>query len=309
MKRFFKGILKTTFIIATILSLTSQAFAITSAAIYEPAKAPKIRSFTSSSAAASSGETVILSWDVVNATMIEIIGLDKETDEVLPLKGSLEVWPMETTTYTLIATSSGGTAKASVIVEVGVVTNVSIDSFTASSTKIVLGNTIELSWTTTNAQSISIIGLEKQEEEDGALPFSGSLEVFPTATTTYLLIAVGFNNDITYKELTVTVEPKQDISSPLLMDLSIHDWGDEYIINFDITNQSSKPVMDWTLTFKKSEFDLKIIWGATFTETDEYVIISPLGYNSTIKPDYTVSYGFQAYGSPVPDFYYEFDYK
>lgn len=386
------GIFKVLLLFSVIVALSFISFTNASAAIYEPAKKPKIKSFTASKTEIKPGDTVTLSWEVVNATDIQISESDKTDEKDLPLTGSIEVTPVATTTYVLTATGKGGTTSASVTITVTVNgntdKNVAIDSFYASDSEIELGQTTTLYWKTTNAKAVSIIGLEKQDEEDEPLPLSGNLEVFPTDTTTYILVAVGNNYQIVHKILTVkvtksspakinyfsasaarinkgesvtlswyvtdasyvkisgiddklplcgfldvapektttyvleargldgvtvtkavTVTVSEIKESPLTLTYKVHDWGDEYIIDFDITNESSVTVNDWTLKLKKSEFDISIIWGATFTENSEYILISPLYYNNVIKPGITVSFGFQAYGSPEPDFYYEFETK
>jgi len=304
---------KCAFILTLVLSLSCLSSATVTATIYEPPKRPKIISFNASSTSVELGETVVLSWYVVNATSIEITGLEKQEEDSLPLNGSLEVWPLETTSYTLTATSDGGSATASITVKVDGsqdVSNVYIDSFTTSQSMITLGSTVELTWKTNNAKTVTIIGLEKQEE-DLSFPLSGSLEVFPTATTTYILIAVGSNYELIYDVVTVIVKPnwEPEPESPLKMNMSIHDWNSEYIIDFDIINQSDKDIKDWTLTVKKSEFDLKFIWAASATEDGEFIIISPLYYNNIIDAGGYVSFGLQGYGSPSADFYYKFNYK
>jgi len=171
-KTFFKC-----FFVLSIILLLCQKTTRASAEIYEPAKKPKILSFTASSTSIEEGETVILSWNVINASRIDITGLEKQDEEELPSSGSLEVWPLETTTYILTATSTGGSTSSSITVHINSNNDLSIDLFTSSQSEITLGNTVDLLWKTSNAKSIIIIGLEKQDE---SLPLSGSLEVFPT---------------------------------------------------------------------------------------------------------------------------------
>ena len=61
-----------------------------------------------------------------------------------------------------------------------------INSFTASSTSVAAGDTVILKWDVSGAQSIEILGLEKTPE---GLPLKGEMEVWPLATTTYVLNA------------------------------------------------------------------------------------------------------------------------
>jgi cellulase/cellobiase CelA1 len=305
MKNCFKAIIRLCVVFYGILLFACLHFTTEAAAAYEPVKLPKVKSFTASSTSVAEGETVILKWQVLNAESIRITGMEKENNEILPLQGSIEVWPAKTTTYTLTAVSAGKTAVKSITVNVSKVEDVTIDYFEASEIQVVQGNTFKLSWKTTNAKSICITGMEKIEEEL-ILPLTGSLEMLPTATTTYVLEAVGYNNITVRESLTVEVISEGGNIS-LVLEPHINDWGYEYIINFDIINTSDKTVNDWTLMFKKSEFDIRIIWGAVMSDYGDTIYIRPLYYNGTINPKGKVSFGIQAVGSPVPGFYYKFD--
>jgi hypothetical protein len=202
MKRSFKNTLKIGFVIACIMTLFCANIGAASAA-YEPPKMPRVFSFKASSTNVTMGETVVLSWITANATSVEIIGLEKTPEEALPLIGSIEVWPLASTSYVLIAKGPGGVVSQTVTVNVEASGDVEIEYFKASSSNILLGETVTLSWKTCCAKSIKIIGLEKEPEE--TLPLSGTLEVFPMATTTYILQAVGFNGEMVTKTVTVNV--------------------------------------------------------------------------------------------------------
>jgi|GEM_PF-5286948 len=193
------NMLKSIILLTCIISLLSVPMMVFAA----NKKAPKINKFTVNNKDVSIGDTVILTWDVENATSIEILGLEKEEEEELPLSGSLETWPMATTTYVLIAKGSGGTVSASITVNVDCVGDVAIDYFKASSKNVVLGDTVTLSWSTSKACKVSIIGLEKTEEDE--LPLSGSIEAWPMATTTYILQATGCNGEVVSKAVTVNI--------------------------------------------------------------------------------------------------------
>lgn len=61
----------------------------------------KVENFSVSKEEVSQGESVLISWNVPNASNVNIIGL---TDKDLPPDGVIEVTPSETTTYVLVAT-------------------------------------------------------------------------------------------------------------------------------------------------------------------------------------------------------------
>ena len=70
---------------------------------------PEIINFSANTTQINPGDTVTLSWEVTNAVDISITGLEKTTEESLPAKDSLELWPTATTVYTLTAIGSDGT--------------------------------------------------------------------------------------------------------------------------------------------------------------------------------------------------------
>jgi hypothetical protein len=203
MRNCMKRILKAGFVFGCVFALC--LFGVSAYATYEPAKTPKIFDFSASRKNVSLGETFVLKWNVVNAEKIEITGLEKVPEDELPLSGSLEVLPMATTTYVLTATNAGKVTSKSITVNVDKVGNVSVDYFKASEMEVVSGDTFQLSWKTTNAKRVSIIGIEKGSED--SLPLEGSLEVLPTATTTYVLRAEGNNGEEASGSVTVNVIP------------------------------------------------------------------------------------------------------
>jgi len=201
-----KSILKLGLAVIFMISVLYSSFGGVYAA-YEPSKAAKINSFTSSATSIKSGNSVVLSWNVSNASSIEILGLEKAPESELPLVGSLEVWPTASTSYVLMAYSDGGNASKTVTVNVDAVGNVNIDYFNASATEIPADTSVTLSWKASNAVSISIIGLEKEPES--ALPLTGTLEVWPTKSTSYVLQAVGLNGELATKTITVNIVAKK----------------------------------------------------------------------------------------------------
>ena len=81
-------------------------------------------------------------------------------------------------------------------------TTLAIDSFAADNTTIESGDTVTLTWTMRNAESASIDqGVGDIADDDLE---SGSVEVSPTATTTYTLTATKGTDDVT-ASVTITV--------------------------------------------------------------------------------------------------------
>jgi hypothetical protein len=154
-----------------------------------------ISSFGASPPTIASGESSTLSWSVSGATMVNI---DQGIGNVA-LAGSRVVMPGSTTVYTLTATNPAGmsvTATAQVIVS-GSTTPVTpptpstpttgslpvVNYFSASPSTIYAGNSAILSWSVSNATSVSI------DHGVGAVGLSGSISVSPATSTDYVLTA------------------------------------------------------------------------------------------------------------------------
>ncbi|ACL77487.1 hypothetical protein [Ruminiclostridium cellulolyticum] len=158
-----------------------------------------INSFTADKTEVDPGEDVTLAWDIANAESAVIKEAGKDIQAV---PGTLIVNPFVTTTYTLeVKGYDGKVVRQQVEVKVKAP---EIVSFTADNTEVVPGETVNLAWEVKNAKSIEIIGIEKGSE------LTGTLEVWPLMTTTYVLKAEGYDGTIVTKELTITV------TSPLI---------------------------------------------------------------------------------------------
>jgi hypothetical protein len=144
----------------------------------EQAPPPPTISFSASPDDIATGQTSTLVWDTTNATSVTIDnGIGSE-----PVSGSVTVQPSLTTTYTLTANGPGGTVSSQATVTV---TNRPIISFLANPTGIVAGHPATLYWSVSNSRSVTI------DNGVGPVGPSGSVDVFPTTTTTYTMTAVG----------------------------------------------------------------------------------------------------------------------
>jgi hypothetical protein len=159
-----------------------------------PGQLPVIESFNASPANISAGESSSLSWTVSGATSVSI---DQGVGNVA-LTGSRTVAPTNTTVYTMTATNSAGSVTATTeIIVTGTVTPPTpggmptINSFTATPSIIGLGDSAILSWSVSNATSVSInYGV-------GSVGSSGSTYVSPSTTTTYTLTATNAYGSLT----------------------------------------------------------------------------------------------------------------
>jgi hypothetical protein len=155
--------------------------------------------FTATPRTIQEGQSVTLTWNIANATAVSIEGVDAN----LGPNGSRQVTPRETTTYKLTSSGPGGTTPYSTTVAVEAAPKPPVVEFKASVQTIQQGQSVILSWQTSNATDISIEGV------GSGLGPSGSLQVFPTETTTYKLIARG-PGGVVPETKQVNVEPKPE---------------------------------------------------------------------------------------------------
>jgi hypothetical protein len=171
-----------------------------------PKPAPIVDSFTGPTEPVSPGQTVKITWRATNATAVDIDSIGQNLNPT----GEKDVTVSQTTTYTAVARGEGGTSSArtlTVTVKVAPPKAPAVSSFSANLQTIKQGDSTTLSWSTTDAQSVTLDGT-------GVSP-SGSKQVSPTKTTTYNLAASGAsgtaNSSIT---VTVTVAKPPEPNPP-----------------------------------------------------------------------------------------------
>jgi hypothetical protein len=158
---------------------------------------PPTVTFSASSSNIKEGESTELKWSTQGATAA--VTLDGAA--VSP-SGSKSMKPGSTTTYTLVAKGEGAEAatKSVTITVAAAAKSPAIDSFAASSATITKGDRSRLTWSTQNANDVSISGIGKVDP-------SGSRDVNPSDTTTYKLTAKGAGGSVDSRPVTVTVQP------------------------------------------------------------------------------------------------------
>lgn len=168
-----------------------------------PGQAPRIDRFTANPATIDKGATSTLVWQVENATTTTITpGINN-----VPLIGTQDVTPAQTTTYTLTATNNFGTVSATATVTVNTTpppppppANVSITSFTANPpVSPSPGSPVVLTCLAQNATGVSINGV-------GPVSKAGTVTVNPQTDTTYTCTATG-NGPPATATVTVKVTP------------------------------------------------------------------------------------------------------
>lgn len=146
------------------------------------------------------GESTTLSW---TTTAAETATVDPGIGTV-PLNGSVEVFPQETTSYSITASGPGGTATGSVTVTVHIPqTMVRLDI----NPKVVEpGNSVELTWHASNAESCIL------EPSIGPVDMDGTLRVTPETTTTYRILADGPGGSTSASASVSVILPPDDIN-------------------------------------------------------------------------------------------------
>lgn len=175
---------------------------------------PIVNAFTASPSSISAGNFTTLSWDVSNATSVNI----SPAVGAVALSGSTSISPDETTSYTLKASNAAGSTFATVQVVVSPAASSpsstslpTIHWFSASPETIVEGESSTLSWNVSNASSISITSAKWTQV---AIPSTGSGLISPSVTMTYTLTATnsaGTSSDT----VTITVTPRPATSQSL----------------------------------------------------------------------------------------------
>jgi hypothetical protein len=170
------------------------------------ADAVTIESFTASSTMINSGDTVELKWKVTGASEVRIYGINEREGEAVPAESSLEVWPLSTTSYVLIARGlDGAVVSRALTVNVDAKGDVKIESFTATATLVQPGETALLSWKVINSVAVRLISINEDEQAESMCLAEGFEYVWPQKTTTFLLEATGVKGEITSAAITVNV--------------------------------------------------------------------------------------------------------
>jgi TonB family protein len=158
--------------------------------------APPVANLTASASSIERGEAVTLSWKTDHARSVRLEPLG-----TVPASGSRVVEPSVTTNYRLVAVGTDETATDGLTIEVTgpppVQSAAVIDEFTASRTTIAAGETVTLTWRTSNAEKVELPPLDN-------LPLSGSHDIRLTKDTAFVLVAYGAGGNA-QKALNVSV--------------------------------------------------------------------------------------------------------
>lgn len=167
-----------------------------------PVPAPVVN-ISATPASILAGSSAILVVTVTGATQVKLTGSDGSSYPLLASGGTQAVSPAVTTTYSAIATGSGGVSSVTTIVTVTPNPAPTV-SILASPAAILAGSVSTLTVSAVNANQVTLSGTDGSSY---ALKSSGGTQtVTPDATTTYTALAVG-SGGTTSANATLTVTP------------------------------------------------------------------------------------------------------
>ena len=193
------------------------------------AQPPIIQSFTVSPGTISQGNSATLFWIVDNADTVQIdqgIGL-------VSLSGQQNITPGATTSYTLTATNSAGAVNANLTVTVTNEPIPQILTFEAQPNQIVAGEATTLSWEVINAEVVDI------SSPVGRVANSGSIQLMPMETTSYIIQARNSIDEIVDANIDVIVVPKTEIVSFSVSPTQIA-LGESATLTWEVANADSQ---------------------------------------------------------------------
>jgi phospholipase C len=151
------------------------------------------------------GQSTTISWQVTNGTSFSISPSVLPAGQSYPLTGSATVSPAQTTTYTATATTASDASTTSALT-VTVIPPTAAPTMTITITPAVVaaGQSATLTWASTNATSVAITPSILSEDQT-TLALSGSVNITPTAATTYTAVASGSASQTATAKVTVNI--------------------------------------------------------------------------------------------------------
>ena len=276
-------------------------------------------SFSATPASISAGQFATLAWQVTGANSVTLDGT------TVAASGTQTVTPTQTRTYTLHMVLNDGTTKdLTATVTVTPVTPQPTYSFTANPQLVVVGQSSLLTWSVTNAKSVTLDGV--------SVASSGMLTVTPAQTKTYTLRITSNDNTTQDSNVTVTVAgqlpsgatrpPTVVLSAENIAHLKTfprpaNDNGRGLHYNIDLRDATNVRTIShlqsigvkWTMVYAQDELQAgrvaKTCWTAGIMpiirigkRVDEY--FDPMAYVNQLKANGTPLY-IQIYNEPGDD--------
>jgi len=88
----------------------------------------------------------------------------------------------------------------------------------------------------------------------------------------------------------------------------VNSWDNGFTANFTLENKSTASINGWCMKVKKSEFQIAGSWNVTVKDNGDFYLLTSVGWNATISPNSSISFGFTSNGKYVSSYYYEITY-
>ena len=261
---------------------------------------PVIDTFTSSDTTPDAGEDVVLTWTTTDATSVTLNGVSVAVD------GSQTIDGMSSTsvTYTLIATSSDGIeASESLTVTWPASPLPTIDTFTVSDTTPAHNEDVTLTWTTTDAATVTLNG------EAVALDGTQTITAMASTSVVYTLIATHAQTGTTTATLTVTwpATPSAVIDTFTVSDIR-PDADEDVVITWTTTNAIRVVLSRWVLGHSNTTVNVDVdVDGSSTVDgfaNESYTFrLSGYNINNQLVQSAQIDVRWAAYPPPVIDSY------
>ncbi len=87
------------------------------------------------------------------------------------------------------------------------------------------------------------------------------------------------------------------VTGDVVTTYTVHNWGEEHQVVFNVTNKSNKATDTWEIKVKKADVGIKASWNVNIKEAGEYYVITPLEWNAVIQPGKSIEFGVQGTGA------------
>lgn len=248
---------------------------------------PTILSFSASSETITEGQTTTLTWSTANVTEVRLFEGEEEILQGDAARGSIDVRPIATVAFTLVAgNETGRRTTAEVVVEVvpAVPEVPRITRFEAQPPTIQEGSTSTLRWSVQHTTSVALF-VGDEELHTSSSP-EGFFDVAPERTTTYHLVATGPGGKSTAEAQVVVakaavaprilrfeVAPNLVTASPTAPATVTLSWQIEGAERVELVASPGGPVEVDDLTPGSHELSVEVGETTSFTLTDRKSVV------------------------------------
>lgn len=184
-----------------VLNATSNGKTVTREIRLKVSPGPQINQFEANPPRILADATTTLQWSSLNCTRASLTTPQGTTD--VACSGSLPIQLGQSTSFTLVATSSSGATqtKQFIVAVDPQPKSATIESFTTTASRIKAGTEVTLTWSTAHAAKIEILGLQTP-----IVAASGQVKVIPNGTTTLTMRVYNQGESSPIREWPITIE-------------------------------------------------------------------------------------------------------